>query len=480
MAIVWVLALPVLAALSALLPLGRRGAAAVTVATSLVGTTIASLVVARAARGVPVIAVPGWLSCDGLSAVVLWLVSFVGLVAALFSWGYMERLVPQAGAGKLRRYYLGFNLFLLSMLAVPALAQVAMVWIAVALTTLLSAFLVGFHGTSAAMEAAWKYVVLTSLGAIVALFGVFVLYWAASAAGVGFTWSALADAAPLLPPTLVLTALLFVLVGFGTKAGLVPMHAWLPDAYSQAPLPVCILLSGGEASATLYVLLRLLPIGTAAGVEAGGWAIGLGLLTSGFAVLLLLRAQDIKRLLAFSTVEHMGIILMAAGLGGQDASSAALYQLVGHALAKSLCFLAAGLAVLAAGTRQMGGIRGLIRISPVAGVSLLVGGLAISGVPPFALFVSEMSILRAGIGSAHYVATGLLGVIVVVGFCAVMMRVNRMVFGDAPGDGESTRLPASGVAAIVVVVAPLLIAGLYLPEVAQQVLGAATSTLGGP
>ena len=481
MAMLWILVLPALAALASLLPLDRRFGAVATIVASLAGTILSAMLVARVVSEGPVTAIADWIACDALSAAILLLVSFVGLAAALFSWGYMDRVAPTARSGRIRRYYAGFNLFLLSILAIPLLTEVAMVWIAVALTTLLSAFLVSFHGTPEALEAAWKYVVLTSLGAIIALFGVFVLYWAASSAGIEeFSWPALTRGAPELAPPLVATAFLFILIGFGTKVGLVPMHVWLPDAYSQAPLPVCILLSGAEAAATLYVLLKLLPLCAAASVDVQGWAIGFGLLTTGFAVLLLLRARHIKRLLAFSTIEHMGIILVAAGLGSSDANLGALYQLGSHALAKSFCFMAAGLAILATGAREIDDIRGLVRSSPVAGVSLLAGGLAISGAPPFAVFLGEMSIVKAGLEADHYVAIGLLVLFIAVGFCAVMMRINRMVFGDPTTTEKSPRLPASPVAALALVAVPLVVAGIYLPDLALQVVHAATTTLGGP
>jgi len=203
----------------------------------------------------------GWLACDALSALILILVSFVGVTASIFSLGYMTASHKEEKPGKVQRYYARFNLFLLSMLAVPLLAHVAILWIAVELTTLLSVFLVGFENTPEALEAAWKYVVLTCMGAALALVGVLILYWGLKTTGsTTFTWSGLTKAAPRIPPAFLTTSFLFILVGFGTKVGLAPLHTWLPDAHSQAPSPVCALLSGIETTTALYVILRLLPL----------------------------------------------------------------------------------------------------------------------------------------------------------------------------------------------------------------------------
>ncbi len=292
----------------------------------------------------------------------LLLVAFVGTTAALFSAGYLGARGHHDDRRDARRYYALFNLFLLSMLAVPMVAQIALMWIAVSLTTLLSAFLVGYEDTAEALEAAWKYVVLTTLGAVLALLGILILYWATRTAGAGpFTWAGLVAAAPKMPPALLWTGFLLILVGFGTKAGLVPMHTWLPDAHSQAPASICALLSGVETTTVLYMILRLFPALEAAGLaQARSWFIVFGLVSVGVAALLLIHVRDYKRMFAFSTVEHMGIILVAVGLGGGGAHLGAAYQITAHALAKSFCFYAAGVAVLAVGTQEIAAVRGLL------------------------------------------------------------------------------------------------------------------------
>ena len=285
---------------------------------------------------------------------------------------------------KLRLYHANYNLFIFSMLAIPVLAEPTLVWIVVELTTLCSALLVSFDNTREALEAAWKYVVLSLMGAGVALFGFLVLFAAMHAGGGGtYTWAGLVTAAPRMPPILMQAAFLLILIGLGTKVGLVPMHTWLPDAHSQAPSPVCALLSGIETTSILYVILRLFPVMQAVpGAHAETWAIVLGLISVGTAAFLLLQVKDYKRLFAFSTVEHMGIILAAIGLGGSAADYGAMQQIVSHSVTKSFCFFAAGAALLAVGTREIAAVRGLIRRSPLAGAALIFGGLAIAGAPP--------------------------------------------------------------------------------------------------
>ena len=219
------------------------------------------------------------------------------------------------------------------------------------------------------------------------------------------------------------------------------MHTWLPDAHSQAPSPVCALLSGIETTSILYVILRLFPVMQAVpGAHAETWALVLGLISVGTAAFLLLQVKDYKRLFAFSTVEHMGIILAAIGLGGSAADYGAMQQIVSHSVTKSFCFFAAGAALLATGTREIAAVRGLIRRSPLAGAALIFGGLAIAGAPPLAVFLSEFTILKAGLAQGQYVATGLLAMFIVIAFFGVMAHLNRMVFG-APARAPASAAP---------------------------------------
>ena len=357
MSVIAILLLPLVATALVCLPIKGRWAPGVTVVSSLTIFVLAARVAWLVSGGnsVTVMLKAGmlkWIAVDGLSALILLLIALVGSTAAIFSVGYMahEKLEPR----KLVLYYANYNLFIFSMLAIPVMAEPTLVWIVVELTTLCSALLVSFENTREALEAAWKYVVLSLMGAAMALFGFLVLFAAMQAAGGGvYTWKGLVAAAPSMPPVLLQTAFLMILIGLGTKAGLVPMHTWLPDAHSQAPSPVCALLSGVETTAILYVILRLFPVMKAApNSHAEMWALVLGLMSVGTAAFLLLQVRDYKRMFAFSTVEHMGIILAAVGLGASASGYATMQQIVSHSITKSFCFFAAGAALLVSGNAR--------------------------------------------------------------------------------------------------------------------------------
>jgi hydrogenase-4 component F len=269
-------------------------------------------------------------------------------------------------------------------------------------------------------------------------------------------------------------------VGFGTKVGLVPLHTWLPDAHSQAPASICALLSGVETTTVLYVILRLFPVvGGVPALDARPWFIGFGLLSVAIATLLLIYARDFKRMFAFSTVEHMGIILVAAGLGGAEAHLGAAYQITGHAIAKSFCFFSAGAVAMTFGTQEIASVRGLVRFAPLSAFALVAGAFAIVGAPPFAIFISEFLIFKAGIASGQYLTISLLAFFVVIAFCAVMFHVNRMAFGAPRGNAAISALPWPCKAALAVAAIPLIAIGIYIPVTLQNLLRAAAAAMGG-
>jgi hydrogenase-4 component F len=479
MEIFYIIGIPILAAGVSLIPLGRILAPGITLVSAL-SVLILSLHTAwGTTMNKEVVAIPNWLACDSFGALIIVLVAFVGFAAALFSWGYIEKLRQTREGIIVRPYYALFNLFLSSMLAVPLFSQIALVWIAVELTTLLSVFLVGFASTPEALEAAWKYVVLTSMGAAIALLGVLMLYWGLSVVSQEpFTWAGLITASPRMSPLLLTTAFFFILIGFGTKVGLVPMHSWFPDAYSQAPSPICALLSGVETTVVLSTIMRLFPLFSgASAASAGTWLVIFGLVSTGVAAFLLIQTKEYKRLFAFSTVEHMGIILVAVGVGSTGAHFGAMLQMVSHGLTKALCFFAAGTTLLATGNRDIRSIQGLIRTSPTAGFFLMVGALGIAGAPPFALFLSELAILKAGLASGQYWVMGLLAFFIVIAFFGILFQINRMVFGKSTTQLK-TALPATCVAALVMVLLPVILLGVYIPGPVYHLLRLAAYSLG--
>lgn len=477
----WILIVPAIATVLALA--NRRAAPWVTLASSIV-VLVLSVLAALAVNRVGALSEAfGGLSLDAFAAVYLLLIAFVGVTAALYSIGYLPtHYAEREGTPppRYRAYWPLFNLFLISILGVPLASNLAVMWISIELTTIFSAFLVAYNDRTAALEAAWKYVVLTSVGAMIALFGVLVLYYGINHAGQPVTWAGLVAAAPSIHPAVLLVSFALWLVGFGTKAGLVPLHTWLPDAHSQAPASICALLSGVETSGALYMLLRIYPaLARNPGIHhPGNWYLVAGLLSVAVAAFLLLQVHDFKRLFAYSTIEHMGVILAACGLGASVDQLGTVYQFFGHAFTKSFCFYAAGIATIVFGTQEIKAVRGLISRAPLAGWALLLGGVAIAGAPPFVLFVSEFKILSVGFGAGEYVATGLLTALVVLAFIAILYQVGRIVFGE-PAPGPHQKLPKTSMAALGIAFIPMFVFGFYLPPPLATLIQHAAANLGG-
>jgi hydrogenase-4 component F len=481
MQLIVLLFVPLLASAAELIPWkSEESPGRLTVVVNAIQFFLAVWVGANILQGQTVVGLRDWITCNAFDAVMLLTITFVGLTSSIFSTGYIGTTTYKGTPGKVRRYYARFNLFLFSMIAVPIFSQVALVWIAVELSTLASVFLVAFDETPEALEAAWKYAILTSIGASFALLGVLMLYWGMRiAGGTDFTWTELYRVSAQMPIPLVRTAFVFLIVGFGTKAGLVPLHTWLPDAYSQAPSPVLALLSVVETCTAPYVIIKLLPLLSTPGLEAiRTWLIVFGLMSVGTAALLMFQVKEYKRLFAYSTIEHVGIIFVAAGFGGTLASYGLTFQILSHALTKSMCFFATGSALFLTQTTDIARIRGLSKVSPIAGGMLLAGGLAISGAPPFVVFLSELGIIKAGISSEQYVAAGLLVVFVVLAFAAIMRHINRMVFGIPLSSASATPLPRSLTVALVLSLVPVAIFGLFVPNPLFDLLRLAALSLG--
>ncbi len=481
MTLIAIIVLPLIAAvLCWIAAIGKRAAAPITMATFLVLLALAVRVAFQVSANGQLVAFPGWIEADSLGTLILLLVTIVGVLACFYSLGYMPRTTHDKSV--LYHYYGNLNLFIFSMVAVPVVVGPSVAWLAVEFTTLLSVLLVGFESSREALEAAWKYAMITLTGASIALFGFLILFWAMrQAGGDSYTWAGLQSAAPHMSPVLMKTAFLTILVGFGAKVGLVPLHTWLPDAHSQAPTPVCALLSGVETTAVLYVILRLLPIARVVlGTGGERWALIFGLFSVGIAAFLLIQVHDYKRLFAFSTVEHMGIILTAAGLGGAAAHYGAMYQIVSHALTKSFCFFAAGAVLMVTGTRDIVSVKGLIRRSPIAGSALLFGGLAIAGAPPFAVFLGEFAILKAGIEQGKYLVVALLACFLVIAFFGILLHINRMVMGRSNIEFAGNRgVPWTCILTLAIVAIPVIVFGLYVPPPLHELLMRAALIIGG-
>jgi len=479
MALMAVVALPLLAAFLCWLPPLRRIAWVTTIVfltLSLAAAVVTAWQVLLSGR---IVAIAGWFEADGLSALVLLMVTFVCIVAAIYSGGYMRHETPSKE--RLWWFYSNYNLFVFSLAAVPALARVNLVWVAVEMVTLFATLLVAYESTPGALEAAWKMAILTMMGAPISLFGFLTLYWAFRiGGGTAETWQSLYAMAATMSPNLLKLSFLLVFVGFGAKAGLAPMHTWLPDAHSQAPTPVCAVLSGMKTTIPLYAVLRLLSVVLGSpDARLGEWMVILGLFSVGIAAFLLLQVRDYKRMFAYSTVEHMGIILTAAGFATHAAAYGAVAQMLNHSITKSLCFLSAGMVLLALDTRQISEVRGLFRISPFAASALLLCSLAIAGAPPFPIFLSEFSILSAGLRSEHIAAVIVLATLIVIAFVAIFLQVNSMLFGEPVPAKTPVLAPRSCRTAILIAVAPVVLLGVYIPGPVHSLMTLAAQQLGG-
>jgi len=404
---------------------------------------------------------------DPFNVFLVALTAFVGFTTALFSRPYMriERDHGRLTAGRLRLYHSMYQAFMLTMLASLLTNNMGILWVGMEAATLATVLLVSLYRTPASLEAAWKYFILCGVGIAQALFGTILLFFAAEkllgAEGGALLWTELNRVRGDLEPTVLSLAFVFLLVGYGTKVGLVPLHNWLPDAHAEGPTPVSAVLSGLLLNVALYAVVRckVLVAGTDGGTFANDLLMGFGLLSVVTAAFFLSRQRDIKRLFAYSSIEHMGIVAFAFGMGGAVANFAALLHMTVHSLTKSAIFFAVGHATQKAGTQTMSKIRGLVAVSPVIGWGLALATLAILGMPPFGVFASEFIVLTTAMRDQPW-ATPFLLAALAVAFAAIFSKVQPMVFGE-PTAKRLEHRPA--MIPVFVHIALVLMLGLWIP-----------------
>jgi len=419
---------------------------------------------------------------DPFNVFLVALTAFVAFTTSVFSRPYMliEAEHGRLPVARLRLYHGMYQLFTFTMLLALLTNNVGVLWVAMEGATLTTVLLVSLYRTPASLEAAWKYFILCGVGIAQALFGTILLYFAAEkvlgAGGNALLWTELDAVRGDLEPTVLAIAFVFLLVGYGTKVGLVPLHNWLPDAHAEGPTPVSAVLSGLLLNVALYAVVRckILVDGALPGAFARNLMMGFGLVSVVVAAFLLLRQRDIKRLFAYSSIEHMGIITFAFGLGGPVANFAGLLHMTVHSLTKSAIFFAAGHATQKTGTQIMQDIRGLVTISPVVGWGLTLGALAILGMPPFGVFASEFLILTTAMREQPW-ATPFLLTALGVAFAAIFSKVQPMVFGDT----TATRLPVRpAMLPVFVHLALVLMLGLWIPPFLAQWYRSAAQLIG--
>ncbi len=432
-----VLAIPLLAS-GVLACFGhRRFAAEINIAGSLLTLLSAALLTIRVIRDGPLSTLNEQFFVDPLNVFLIALTALVGFTTSVFSRPYMrvEHDHGKLSSGRLRLYHSMFQMFMCTMLVALSTNNIGILWVAMEAATLTTVLLVALYRTPESLEAAWKYFILCGVGIAQALFGTILIYFAAEQvfghAPGAMLWTHLYAYRTELEPTVLSLAFVFMIVGYGTKTGLVPLHNWLPDAHAEGPTPVSAVLSGLLLNVALYAIIRckVLVDGALETHFAGYLMMGFGLLTVVVPAFYLSRQKDIKRLFGFSSIEHMGMITFAFGMGGGVASFAGLLHMTVHSLTKSAIFFAVGHAAQMAGTQAIDDIKGLIKRSPTIGWGLMLGTLAILGMPPFGVFTSEFMILTTAI--KHYPwATPVLLLALGVAFASMFGKVQHMAFGE--------------------------------------------------
>jgi hydrogenase-4 component F len=449
------------ASLLALLPFYRLSSRLNVLATFL--TLVAALSLFLSGRPGP----GQYLLVDDLNVVFIVLNTFVGFTTSVFSASYIahELEIGRLTPNYLRFYHAMYQVLMFAMNLALTANNIGLMWVAIELATLTTILMVGIYRTHDAIEAAWKYFILGSVGIALALFGTILIYLAAQPVIGGgldaMQWTLLIDRVARFDPALLNVAFVFLLLGYGTKVGLAPLHAWLPDAHAEGPTPISAVLSGLLLNVALYAVLRfkMLLAANARAIAPGPLMVTMGLASLILAAFMLYRRRDIKRMFAYSSIEHMGIITFAFGMGGPLANFAGLLHMTMHSLTKSAIFYAVGHIAQVKGTQRIADIRGLTETHPVLGWGLVLGIFAIAGMPPLGIFMSEFLVV-----SSTFAREPLLAIPLVIGllvaFGALLLRLNSVAFGDPTG---STRPVEASYVPLYAHLALVLAAGLYLP-----------------
>lgn len=486
--LLWVTPLvPLAVGLVMLLVKDRRVLAALDVAGSLAVLALV-LAVARGVSEHGALSALGVLRADALAVVFLLLVGLLAVAVAVATLGWMRQELARGEMreDRLRFYFALVHGFVATMLVTVLADNLGILWIAMEGTTITSALLVGFHGDKHGLEAAWKYIIVTTIGISFGLFGTVLVYGAAAHARGGvfegaMNWSSIAAVAGELDPGIIRIGFIFVMVGYGTKAGLAPLHMWLPDAHSQAPTPVSALLSGALIKCALYGIIRFHTIARdACGPEfSNGLLLVFGLVSVVVATPFIIVQHDLKRLLGYHSVEHVGIIALGLGFGGRLGTYGALLHVVNHGVTKALAFLVAGDAINRYGTRDMRLMKGFLAVAPVAATLLLMGAFSLAGTPPFSIFVSELLVVRAGIAAGRLVPVAIFLVMVVVIFAGLVHHVGQMAFGVADGRAVRGREAPAPILAMLLLAAVMLLLGVWIPRGPDRLLQAAVEVVVG-
>ena len=436
----------------------------------------------------PVTALGGFLRADALSTVVIGLTAFVGLVCAIYAIGYFRRDLQEGRIteAQLRRYYVLTPLFVFAMLLAPMADNLGVMWVAIESTTLASVLLVTFYNQKTSFEAGWKYIIIGSVGISLALFGTVITYSSAVGvlgehAGQGMNWSVLVEIADKFNPTAMRLAFVLVLIGYGTKAGLAPMHTWKPDAYAEAPVPAATMLGAGFINCAIYSIMRFDVLAEKClGHEfPSQLLIGFGVFSILLAAPFVLVQRNFRRLLAYSSIDHAGIMVAALGFGGKLGALGAMLHMVFHAVSKPLMFFSAGNVQQHFGSPYLRKVRGVIHTLPWTGGLFLLATFAITGTPPFSVFQSEFTALSAALAADHPWAAGLFLLGVVTIFVGFLLHMSKMNLGAPQETAPPARECPWKLGAMLLVAAVILAFGFWLPGPIVELVNQSAHILGG-
>ena len=490
--LVAVMVVPLAGALVAwLAPSGPSALTTVLSGTATFGLCLALVPSVARSRGTgTVAALGGWLRVDALSMVFLVATTFLYALTAVFAVGYVAA-DRRAGDLYRRRLYAGINVFAWAMAMAPLMDNLGLLWVAIEVTTVVSALLVAIEGTDSAIEASWKYILIASLGLGLSLLATAVIYHAGSYAlgpGYDLSFSRLLAAPGHYPAGTVRLAYLLAVLGFGTKVGLFPVHTWLPDAHSEAPTPVSALLSGSLLATSLYAILRYYQV--AGRVGAAGFArdvlAGFGVATLLLGALYLASQRDLKRLLAYSSIEHMGIVAIGVSFASPLALAGALLHVLAHAAAKGTSFFGAGAVVRKLRTKDLKRIRGGVGLLPWSGPMLVGAMLGLSALPPFGTFRSELSIVAGGLSggpranAAEEAVAAVVVVLATLGFLGVSWHLGQGLLSPDPASAEEQGEPSKlMVVAMALGLLGLVVLGVHPPAQLSSLLHGAAAELRG-
>jgi hydrogenase-4 component F len=485
--LIWLLLTPLFLSLVAFaLPWSGRAAARSVEIVHVLSVTIVFILTLIVVSGVltqgVVVALNDWFHVDALAAIFLLIIGVVGFLVGVYSIGYIRNDLQngELKESQVSLYYGLFELFLFTMLLVVTANNIIMMWVAVEATTLGSAFLVGIYGHRSSLEAAWKYVMICTVGVAFGLYGTILVYSDAvnflNQPGAAILWTEIVKNAQALDPTLLKMAFVFVLIGFGTKAGIFPMHAWLPDAHSEAPSPVSAMLSGVLLNCALFVVIRfsiILDYGVGPELPRTIFLI-FGMLSVVSASLFMFPQRDIKRLLAYSSVENIGLIVLGFGIGGPIGIFAALLQAVNHGIVKALMFCTTGNILMKYHTRDLDKIKGMLQVVPLTSIALMLGALALIGTPPLNIFISKFTIISAGFAGGHIWLMILVLLALAIIFAAFLKVLSSSVFGEVPERMTKGEVRIWGFVPLMVLGLLVLALGVYLPPQLETLLDGAT------